>query len=136
MSIHGLNGSIRGIKACKIDECVALGVASLWVPHDFGGLKDHTKSAEGVIQQLLINFWIQVTNKDVGAHIKVLVMCRSFIDTYGLAIHFDHVHNFDGIVGIFFAEEFHKTIPLMLACDSVFWHVGVDHRPCLQEEFP
>lgn len=63
-------------------------------------------------------------------------MCRGFIDTNWFAIQLYHIHYFDGIVSIFFTKELYKAITLMLACDSVFRHVSVDHGTSLQEKLP
>lgn len=63
-------------------------------------------------------------------------MSRSLVHPYRFPIEFDHVHNFNGIVSIFLTQEFNKAIALVLASDSVLWHVGVDHWPCLEEELP
>lgn len=125
LAIHGLDGRIRGIKAGKVNEGVALGVARVWVAHDLGRLKDDPEGAEGVVQQLLVDFWIQVTDEDVGAHIQVLVVCRGFVDTYRFSIKLYHVHDLYGIICILFTQELNKAISLVLSCDSVFGHVRV-----------
>lgn len=136
LAIHSLDGRIRCIKTGKIDEGVPLGVTSVWVTHDFGCLKDYAEGTECIVEQLLVNLWIQITDEDVSSHIQVFVMRRSLIDSNRLAIQFDHVHNFDGIVSILFTKELHKSIALMLASNSVFGHMCVDHRASLQEKFP
>lgn len=63
-------------------------------------------------------------------------MSRCLVYTYWLSIEFDHVHDLNGIVSIFLTQEFNKAITLVLASDSILWHVGVDHGPCLEKEFP
>ena len=35
-------------------------------------LQDHSKCTEDVIEQLLINLWVQVSNEDVSSHVQVL----------------------------------------------------------------
>lgn len=136
LAIHGLNGGIGCIEAGKIDESITLRVAGVWVSHDLWRLEDHTKGTERVVEQFLINLWVQVTDEDVSTDIQVFVVCRSFINPDRFAIELYHIHDFDGIVGILFTEELHKAIALMLACDSVFGHVCVDHRTSLQEKLP
>lgn len=74
LAIHGLNGGIRCIKAGEIDESVTLGVAGVWVSHDLWRLQDYTKGTKCVIEQFLINLWIQVTDEDVGTNIQVFVV--------------------------------------------------------------
>lgn len=69
LAIHSLNSCIRGIKTGKVDESVTLGVARVRVSHDLGCLKDDAKSTESIIQQLLVDFWVQVPDEDVGTHV-------------------------------------------------------------------
>lgn len=136
LAVHRFNGCIRCIKAGEIDEGISLGVSGIWVTHDLGCLEDHTKGTECVVQKLFIDLWVQVTNEDVGTNIQVFVVGRGLVYSDGFAIEFDHIHNFNGVICILFAKELHKAIALMLASDSVFRHVCVDHRPGLQEKLP
>ena len=41
------------------------------------------------------------------------------------AIQFDHVHDFDGVVGILLPEELHEPVALVRLCDPILWHVHV-----------
>ena len=110
LAVHGLDGCVRGVKAGKVDEGVALGVARVGVAHDLGGLEDDPKGAEGVVQQLLVDLWIQITDEDVCTHVQVLVVGRGLIDTYRLSIKLYHVHDLYGVICILFAKELHKAI--------------------------
>lgn len=136
LTIHSLNGSIGCIKAGKINESIAFGVASVWVSHDFWCLEDDAKGTECVVEQFLVYFRVEITDENVGTHIKVFVVCRCFIYSNWFAIEFYHIHNFDGIVGILFTEELYEAVTLMLSSHPVFGHVCVDHRTCLQKELP
>lgn len=136
LAVHGLDGSVGGVKAGKVDEGVALGVPRVGVAHDLWRLEDHAKGAERVVEELLVDFGVEVADEDVCAHVQILVVRRCLVHPNWLPIKLDHVHDFYGIVCILFTEELHKAVSLMLACDSVLWHVCVDHRASLQEEFP
>lgn len=136
LAVHGLNGRIGCIKACKIDESITLGVPGVWVSHDLWRLEDHAKGTECVVEQFLINLRIQVTNENVGPHIQVFVVRRSLIDSNGFTVELYHIHDFDGIISILFTKELYKAITLMLASYPVFGHVCVDHRTSLQEKLP
>ena len=35
-------------------------------------LQDHSKCTEDVIEQLLVNLWVQVSDEDVSSHVQVL----------------------------------------------------------------
>lgn len=136
LAVHGLDGGIRRVKAGEVDERVTLGVAGVGVSHDLRRLEDDAKGTECVVQQFLVDFWVQVSDEDVGADVKVFVMCRGFVYPDRFTIKLDHIHDFYGIVSILFTKELHKAITLMLASDPVFGHVCVDHRTSLQEELP
>lgn len=136
LAVHGLDGGVGGVEAGEVDEGVALGVARVGVAHDLWSLQDDAEGTERVVQQLLVDFWIQVTNEDVGTDVQVFIVRRGFIHSNRFAVQLYHVHDFDGIVSILFTEELHKAIALVLACDPVLRHVCVDHRTSLQEELP
>lgn len=63
-------------------------------------------------------------------------MSGSFVHPDRLPIELDHIHDLNGIVGILLTQELNEAIALVLASDSILWHVGVDHWPCLEKEFP
>lgn len=86
LAVHSFDGSIRSIKTGKVDEGVTLGVARVWVSHDFWSLEDHTEGTECVIEQFFINLWIQVSNEYICANIQVFIVCRGFVYSYGFPI--------------------------------------------------
>lgn len=75
-----------------------------------------------------------------------------FIHTDGFAVEFDHVHDFDRIICIFFGEKLHKTVALMIDRHTIFrlmnidWNEGrwrmahatdtLTHWTCLDKQFP
>ena len=76
LPIHCLHCRIRRIKAGKVDERKAFAVSCFWVTHYLWGLQDHTECTERVIQQLLIHFWVKISNEQVCPNIQVLLMSR------------------------------------------------------------
>lgn len=136
LPVHGLDGSIGSVERGEIDEGVALGVARVRVPHDLGRLQDDPEGAERVVQELLVDLGVQVADEDVGPHVQVLVVSRRLVHADRLPVQLDHVHDLDGVVGIFFAQELHEAIALVLPSHPVLGHVRVDHRPRLQEQLP
>lgn len=111
LAIHGLDGGVGSVEACEIDEGITLGVARVGVSHDLWCLEDYAEGTERVVQQFFVNLWVEITNEDVGAHVQVFVVSRRFVHPNGLPIELDHVHDFNGIISIFFTEELHKAIP-------------------------
>lgn len=75
LAVHGFNGGVGRIKAGKVDESVTLGVAGVWVAHDLWRLEDHAKGTECVVEQFLIDLWVQITDEDVRTHIQVFIVC-------------------------------------------------------------
>lgn len=136
LAVHGLDGGVGCVEAGEIDEGVTLGVAGVWVSHDLRRLEDHAEGTERVVEQFLVDLRVEVTDEDVRSHVQVFVVCRGLINSNWFAIELYHIHDFDGIVSILFAEELHKAVALMLASDPVFRHVCVDHRTSLQEKLP
>lgn len=49
-----------------------------------------------------------------------------FVDTYGFAVHLNHIHDLDRIIGIIFSHELYKPIALVLLSDTITWHVNID----------
>ena len=47
------------------------------------------------------------------------------VDSDGLAIEFDHIHDLDGIVCILLSHELYKPIALVELCDAVTRHVHI-----------
>lgn len=86
LAIHSFNGGIRSIKTGKVDEGITLGVSCVRVSHDFWSLEDHAEGTERVIEQFLINLWIQVSNEDVCTYVQVFIVCRGFVHSYRFSI--------------------------------------------------
>lgn len=75
LAVHGLDGGVRRIKAGEINESITLGVAGVRVSHDLRRLENHPEGTECVIEQFLINLWVQITDEDVSTDIQVFVVC-------------------------------------------------------------
>lgn len=75
LAVHRFNGCIGRIETGKVDERITLGVAGVWVSHDFGSLEDHAEGTERVIEQFLVNLWVKISDEDVCSNIQVLIVC-------------------------------------------------------------
>lgn len=51
-----------------------------------------------------------------------------FVNSDWLAIDFDHVHDFDGIISILLSKELNKPIALMQLRDAIFWHMHINWK--------
>lgn len=125
LTIHRVHGCIGCLETSEIDECKTFRISRLRISHYFRRLQNHTECRECVVQQFLVHFGIQVANEYVRADVQVLLMGRRFVHTNRFAIQFYHVHDFYRIVGVIFAEEFHKTVALVHLRDTILWHVDV-----------
>ena len=61
---------------------------------------------------------------------------RGLIDFNGFAEHFDHMHDFDRIIGIILTFELNKSVALMLIGDFVSGKMNVNDGSALDKEFP
>lgn len=66
----------------------------------------------------------------------VLFILTGFVDFNSLAVEFNEMHDFDGIVSVFFASEFHKPKTIMLIGDLVPWQMDIDDWSTLHEQLP
>lgn len=110
LAVHGLDGGVGRVKAGEINKSVALGVSRVRISHDLGCLEDHAKGAERVVEELLVDLGVEIADKDVCAHIQILVVRGRLIHSDWLTIKLYHIHDFDGIICIFFTKELHKAI--------------------------
>lgn len=69
LAVHGLDGGVGRVKAGKIDESIALGVSRVRVSHDLWRLEDHAKGTERVVEELLVDLGVEISDEDVCAHI-------------------------------------------------------------------
>lgn len=63
-------------------------------------------------------------------------MGRSFVHPNRFAVQLDHVHDFDRIVGILFAQKLHETVALVHLRYAIFGHMDVHHRAGLDKHLP
>lgn len=136
LPVHCIQCCIRSVEASKVDKSEALAVSGLWISHNFRSLQNDTECAEGVVQQFFVDFWIEITDENVCPDIKILLMGRSFVDSNGFSVQLNHVHNLDGIVGIFFPEKLHETVALVHLGDTVLRLMNIYNWAGLHEELP
>lgn len=136
LPVHGFYGRVRSLETRVVDEREAFGVAGFRVALDFRRREDDAESGECVVQQFLVDFRVEVSDEDVGADVEVLLMRRRFIDPYRFAEQFYHVHYFDGVVRVVFAQELDEPVALVQHGDAVLRHVHVHHGPRLHEQLP
>ena len=90
----------------------------VWLSGDFG-VDNEAKVAESFVEHFLINLRIEITDKEIGANILGSFILRGLIDFDGFAEHFDHMHDFDRIIGVVLTFELNKAVALMLIGDFI-----------------
>lgn len=128
LSIHGIHCSIGCFEAGKVDKGESLGVARLRVSHDLWSLQDDTECGEGVVEEFLIHLSVQIADKDVCAHVQVLLVGRGFVDTDWFAVQLYHVHDLYRVVCILLGQELDESVTLVHLRYSVLGHVNVDWK--------
>lgn len=58
------------------------------------------------------------------------------VDSNGLSIQSNLVHDFRRIFGVFLANELDKAIALMCLGDSILWQMYIDNAPSLKHKLP
>lgn len=111
LSSHCLNSSIRSVKGVIADETETSRVASIRISHYLRIRSNATKSAESIIQDLLIHIRVKIANEKVSTNIQALLILRRLVNTNRLAMNFNHVENLNRIVSIFLATELNESIP-------------------------
>lgn len=125
LSVHGVHRRVGRLKTREVDEREAFRVAGFGVAHDLWRLEDDAEGRECVVEKLLVHLRVQVADENVGAHVEILLMGRSLVDSNRLSVKFNHVHDLDGVVGVFLSQELHEAVALVHLCDSIFWLVDV-----------
>jgi hypothetical protein len=129
-----LDSFIGALEFTETEEGVAL-ARTVVVASDLGQIGDTSEVAESVVENLLVDHGVQVTNEQVGADlVRLLLVGGGLIDTEILAVELDSVDAFGGVVGIFSRSEFDKAKTLMRLGDSVAGHMDILDRAHLDHD--
>lgn len=120
-----LDSFIGAFEFTETEEGVAL-ARTVVVASDLRQIGNASEVAESVVENLLVDHWVQVTNEQVGADlVRLLLIGGGLVDTEILAVELDSVDAFGGVVGIFSGSEFDKAKTLMRLGDSVAGHMDI-----------
>ena len=109
-------------------------------------MQNDTEGRERVVEQFLVDFGIEITDEQIGTNVQILLMCRcleqreretccrtirikaitDLVHTDRFAVEFNHVHDFDGIVSIFFREKLNETVALVIHSHTIFGLMNID----------
>ncbi len=54
-------------------------ISSIRISHNLRRLQNDSKGGKCIVQKLLVDFWVKISDKQVGADIQVLLVRRSFV---------------------------------------------------------
>lgn len=132
LAVHLRDGEIGGVEVIVADEAVAFGCAVVRVPINLGA-DDHAEVGEGIVECLLVDFGVQIADKKIGSDILGSFVLGGLVDFDGLAIQFDHVHNFDGVVCILLTFELDEPESLMLVGNFIPGNMHIHDWPALSK---
>jgi hypothetical protein len=119
------NSSITALKVGKADKSKALARARL-LPCDLWQTQQRTEAAEGVIEDLLVDHRIEVSNEQLGANLgSALLIGAGLVDAQGFAVQLDPVHHVGGVLGVGGRAELDEAEALVRLGDAVARHVDV-----------
>ena len=96
-----------------------------------------TKSSKCVVEDLLSDHRVKISNEELCPYFhRFLLVRRSFVDSYGLPIQPDLVHDPRCVFRVFFANELHEAIALVRLGNPVFGKVNVNYSPGLKHKLP
>ena len=135
LTIHPLYCQVWGVKVVIGDKAKLFMSALFCVSHD-SCRDDNPKSGEYIAQRFFIYNLTEIAHEYVGANFLCTFILASFVDFYGLAVEFYHVHYFNCVITIFFIFELDETKSRVLIGYSITRKVNSWYRPTLQKELP
>ena len=136
LPVHRLDRSVGRLEAIVADEPEAAAVARLWIAHDLWRLAHHAKCAERIVENLLVNLFIEVADEQVGSYILALPILRRLVHSNRLSEQLHHVHDLDRIVRVLLRAKLHEAKALRLVRNPVAGHMDMDHGASLQHQLP
>lgn len=133
--IHSLDRRVRGVEAVITDEAMALAFARVCISGNFG-TQDQPKSTERVIKRFFVYIFGQIPDPNVRADFLDSFVLACLVDLDWLTEEFDHVHDFDRIVCVFFCLELYEPKSTVISSDLIPWHLDRNHWPTLKKKLP
>lgn len=135
LPVHLRDGGVGAVEVVVADEAVSLADSFLSISGDLGA-DDHSEVAEGLVEHLLVDFWVEVADEDICAYVLGAFVLRRLVDLDWLAVQLDHVHDLNRVIGVLLTLELDEAVALVLVGDLIPRDVHVDHRAALREQLP
>ena len=135
LPVHLMHCEIWWCKIVKADKTMTFTCSILRISCYFC-VDYHSKVTESLIEHFLIDLRIKISNKKIGSNILSSFILRSFIDFNWFTKQFNHMHNFDRVICIFFALKLNESVSLMLISNFISGKMNVNNRSTLNKKFP
>lgn len=129
------NSSIAALKIGKADKTKSLARARL-LPRDLWQTQQWTEATKRVVQDLLVDHGIEVSDEKLGANFRgALLVCAGFVNSQRLSVELNSVHHVGGVLGVGGRTELDEAEALVRLGDAVARHVDVVDGAHLEHDF-
>lgn len=129
------NGSITALKIAVADEPEALARAAVF-SGNLGNAQQRAKATEGIVENLLVDHGVQVSNEQLGAHLSSLLLVGAgLVHAEGFAVELDAVHDVGSVLGVGGGAKLDEAEALVGLSDAITRHVDVVDGAHLEHNF-
>lgn len=120
-----VNRGVTRLEVPKADKAKALTRPGI-IPRHLWHAQQRAEPAECIVQNLLIDHRIQISNEELCANLCTLLLVRAgFIHTQRFAVQFDSVHDIGGVLSVGRGTILYEAEALVGLGDAVAGHVNV-----------
>lgn len=129
------NRSITALEVAVTDKTKPLARATIFSGH-LGDAQKRSKAAKRIVQDLLVDHGIQISDEQLGAHLGgPLLVGAGLVHAEGLAVELDAVHDVGSVLGIGGGAELDEAEALVGLGDAIARHVDVVDGAHLKHDF-
>lgn len=135
LSVQVGNRSITALEVAVTDKAESLARAAIF-PGDLGDAQQRSKATKGIVQDLLVDHGVQVSDEQLGANLGgPLLVGAGLVDAEGLAVELDAVHDVGRVLGVGGGAELDEAEALVGLGDAIARHVDVVDGAHLEHDF-
>lgn len=129
------NGSITALEVAVADKTKALARAAIF-PRNLGNAQQRAEATKGIVENLLVDHGIEVSDEQLGAHLGCLLLISAgLVDAKRLAVELDAVHDVCGVLGVGRGAKLDEAEALVGLGDAISRHVDVVDGAHLEHDF-
>lgn len=135
LSVQVGNCGITAVEVAVTDKAESLARTAVFPGH-LGDAQQRSKAAERIVQNLLVDHGVQVSDEQLGAHLGgPLLVGAGLVDAQGLAVELDAVHDIGRVLGVGGGAELDEAEALVGLGDAIARHVDVVDGAHLEHDF-